>query len=123
MIDDGKHRFWLFASTVFAQPPEHIFDIDNGIIHNFAYRNGEAPQCHGIDRAPQPLEHNDRNEQRKWNCRETDHARSPTEKKKNEDNDDQNATLDHRRVDVRDRSLDEVRLAEDRRIENDIGWE
>ena len=53
--------------TVFAQPAEHIFHIDDGVIDQFADGHGQPTQGHGIDPEPGRMKDDEGGEQRQGN--------------------------------------------------------
>ena len=46
-VEDGTR---LRSVPVFPEPPEDIFDIDHGVVDEFANGYGEAPERHRVDR-------------------------------------------------------------------------
>ena len=79
--DDTGDGFWIWREAVFAQAAEDIFDIDDGVVHEFADGHGEASEGHGIDAESKPFENDERNQERERNGCERDKGRSKIKQK------------------------------------------
>src|SRR6266478_1481848 len=74
---DLVHVFVWFCLTV----PINVLDLDRGIVHQDADRQGESTKRHNIDRLPDRSEHNDGRQDRQRNRSRNDDGAAPTAQK------------------------------------------
>ena len=111
--DHVECRSGMFQRAIFAQPPEDVLDIDDGVVDQFAERDGETAQRHGVDGQPGKVEDRGRGQDRDRNRGERNHRGSPVQEKGEQHDGDDDAGFHQDLFDVADRRLDEVGLAED----------
>src|SRR5262245_16202578 len=64
-----ERRAWVGRRFVFAQAPENIFNVNDGIINDSADRDGEAAESNRVEGDSKQVEHNDGREQgKRYGC-------------------------------------------------------
>ena len=109
----------LGAALVLAQAPEHVLDVDDGVVDERSDGDRQTPQRHGVDRGAEGREGEDSGDQRGRQSERRDQGRAAVAEKEHQDEDDQDRPFDERLRDVADRDLDEVGLAEVLALEPD----
>ena len=56
----------LGKKAVLAKPAEHVLDVDDAVIDDFADRDGKSAQRHHVDRAATPAKHQQSDGDREW---------------------------------------------------------
>ena len=108
----GKRR-------IFAQSPQHVLDIDDGVIDKFADRDGKSAERHHVHRkSPRPKDER-RNCERKRQCRQRDDRRTDIQEEQDENDRDDHARFDEYAHDVVDGAFDKARGAERIAIQRD----
>jgi hypothetical protein len=102
----------LRTSTVFAQPPHDVFDVDHRVVDHHADGDGETAERHRVEGDAEPLQHQRCGEQRKRNGGAGDRRRPQVEEKEEQDDDHQHAAQDQGVANVRRRRNDEIRRPE-----------
>ena len=98
---------------VLAQVLPDVLHIDNGVIDERADGDGHAAEAHRVERQPEVVQHEDRDEQRERQRDERDERRAGGGQEEEEDDDHEYGPLEERVLHVVDRTLDKARLAED----------
>jgi hypothetical protein len=107
------------SGLVFAQPPHHIFHVDDRVVDERADRDRHAAERHRIDRRTEPAQHQDRRRQRQRHRRQRDPGGAKVGEEQHDDEDDEHAAVTQRFDHVADRHFDEVGLPEDAPIDGD----
>jgi hypothetical protein len=112
----GNHRLEdrirLAPGRFLAQPAQDVLDIDHRIVDQLANRNRQPAQRHRVDRQPQPLEDQycDQDRERDGSQRNQHGAQVAEEKEQHSGH--QTASHQQLELQVADRRLNEISLAE-----------
>ena len=110
--DHLQDRARIAPDAVFAEPAQDVLDIDNGIVDEFADRDGEAAQRHRVDRQSQSLECDEGHDKGQRNRRERNEGRSQVHQKNHQNQRHHHGRLDQCPLQAADRRFDEACLAE-----------
>ena len=110
--DDFEPGLRRCARFVQPQTADDILNHNDRIIDQHTQGNGEAAQRHGIDRAADQVDRNDRRDNRHRNCRQRDQSRAPRGKEQEHDDRNEDQPLDQRRLHIANRAFDKIRLPE-----------
>ena len=100
------------AGAVLPQPAKDVLDVDDRVVDQLADRDRQAAQRHRVDRQPEPLEHQRRDDDRQRDRRQRDERRAEVQQEQEQHDHHQDRAVAQRLGDVADRGLDEVGLAE-----------
>ena len=105
--------------AVFAQPPEDVLDVDNGVVNHAAEGHRHAAEGHGVDTDTEGAEHDHGQQERKRHGQKADKGRPEAEKEDEQDDGDDARALQQRRPQVFDGGFDERCLAKQRLVQRD----
>jgi len=94
--------------AVFAQAPENVFHIDNGIVHHLADGDGESAQRHGIEADAEVIQHDHRSQQRERNRGGRNDRCARVEQEQEQHDQHQRSADQQRGAQVADRGFNEV---------------
>ncbi len=121
-VEDDRNRTASFFGRkvmVLAQPPEDVFHVHDGVVHQGADGDGHAAQSHRVDRRPHRLEHDHRGQERHGNGHQRDETCPQVAQEQQHDDHHQDAAVAQGPFDVAHGRLDEVGLAEDVPLDGD----
>ena len=101
----------LGQGAVLAQVAEHVFHVDNRIVHERADGNCHAAEAHRVDGESEEVEREQRNDEREGNGDERDHGGAHVHEEEQEHDDYEDAAFEKRVFHVVDRAVDEAFLA------------
>ncbi len=105
--------------AVLAQAPEDVLGVDDGIVHDFAERDGKAAQHHDVEIDAEVIEHEHGADQRDGDRGRTDEGGAALVEKQEQHHDHQHRADENVALHVADRGLDEVRGPEEAGMERD----
>ena len=103
----------MLQSAIFAQAPEDVLDVDDGVIDQFADGDGDAAKGHGVDGQTGKIEHDRGRQDRHRDRGQRDRRGPPVHQEQEQHDGDDRAGLEQDPLDIADRGLDEIGLAED----------
>lgn len=89
----------------FAEAPEDVFHVDDGVIDDFADGDGQAPERDGVERDAEPVERDDGTEERQRDGRERDERRAEMAEEQEEHHRHEHAAQEQRVLDVLQRDF------------------
>jgi hypothetical protein len=101
-----KRRLRVWQFPVFLKPSQDVFDVDDGVIDEFANRNRQTAERHGVDRQPEILEHENRDQDRDRDRGQRDDGRAPVHEEQDQDDGDDGCGFQQHDLDVADRGFD-----------------
>ena len=98
--------------AIFPQPAVDVLHIDDRIVDDFAQRDRQPAQRHGIDRQAEIAEDQRRDQQRDRNGGQRNEGSAEIGQEQEEDDGDHDRAVAQRFLDVIDRGFDEIGLLE-----------
>ena len=109
---DNRLAFAGRQKPVLPQALVDIFHVDNRIVDETAYGNGDAAETHSIDSVAQCIEYEYRYYDRQRQCYYRNNRSADVHQEDEQYDDDKQRTLDERTLEIAHRALYEVVLTE-----------
>ena len=111
----------LPPALLLAEPPDHVFDVDDRIVDDVAQRDHEAGQDHHVDRGAVVVQHQAGGHDRQRHRRAANQGDAPFVQEEEQHADQEHAPDDQRHGEPLDRRLDVRRRAKDGGVDVDVG--
>ena len=123
LVDNPQRRLRLGEMGVFAEPPEDVLDVHDGVVHEFPDGHRQAAEGHGVDRHPEPLEDEARDHDRERDGRERDEGGAEVEQEQEKHDDHEDAAVAEGIDHVADAQIDKGLLLVELGLQEDVGGE